>query len=120
VPKTLQPTADRFIASLGRRDQAALKELILPGSPAEKMVPDLQTMTDFSTFRVREVRRNGALGLAVAMDDPPPGRAPAGMLVIRLQMKEEGVWRVFQMVFVPIGPLSQPATQSADADAEDK
>jgi hypothetical protein len=84
------------------------------------MVPDLQTMTDFSTFRVREVRRNGALGLAVAMDDPPPGRAPAGMLVIRLQMKEEGVWRVFQMVFVPIGPLSQPATQSADADAEDK
>ena len=110
-PKALQPAAERFVGALGRRDQAVLKELILPGSAAEKMVPQIVTKADFSTFRVQEVRRNGPIGVAVAMDYPPAGRVPAGMLVFHLRMIEEGVWRVFDVAFVPVAPASQPSTQ---------
>lgn len=115
-PKALQPTADKFVSALGRRDEAAIKALIVPGSAAEGKVSDVLTKADFSTFRVREVRRNGPIGIAVALDDPPPGRAAVGTLIIQLRMIEESVWRVTDLNYVPLLPsqlVTQPSTQPA-------
>ncbi|MCJ7544954.1 MAG: tetratricopeptide repeat protein [Phycisphaerae bacterium] len=111
VPLMLRTTADKFVGALGRGDQAVITELILPDLEAQTKVADVMTKADFSTFRVREVRRNGPIGVAVAMDDPPAGRAPAGTLVIMLHVTEESVWRVFDLKYVALDQAWRQATQ---------
>ena len=126
-PKLLHPISSQFIKALGQRDQAEIKALILPGSAAEKQIGEILSKADFATFTVREVRRNGDMGMAVVMDDPAPGKAPAGTLVIQLRMVEENVWRVIDLNYVALDqgwrtgvqPAPQPSTQPASAKPAD-
>jgi hypothetical protein len=112
-PTMLRSVSSQFLSALGRGDRGAIQELTLPGSAAEAKVGEIMSRGDFSKFRVREVRRNMDRGLVVAMDDPAPGVAPAGTLIIQWVMTSPSVWRVTDLDYMPLNQTLPPVEAQA-------
>ena len=95
TPKMLNTIASRFTDRLFKRNEQALKELIVPGSPAEAKLASLLQTPNLPHFHVKQVRRVGNEGMALARPDEPEDTKIA--LLIQLHMESQAEWRVVDL-----------------------
>ncbi len=98
--KMLTPTSIRFANAMARRDERTLKELTVPGSPAEAKLAAILERTNLPEFSMTAAKRVGDMGMSLGL----PAYTDEVALLLRLQLmdgQKEDVWRVVDVDLLP-------------------